>query len=322
MRTTWSVGLCGVLLFSACLKDELPAPTQPRGEGRSVQVCMGSGYQDQLWVDLGTGTVVATNAKTAWDLAFESAPGGWHVMLNGSRLMTAWNLGAVDIEQAHDTNGMALARRIDAPSGDPDSTAFGDWRGASDVYVIDRGYNALGQSLGLMKLRMTSVSGSAYVFECAGMDGTGLQSISVAKDASRSFTYFSFTTGVLPIEPETGAWDLVFTQYTHQFYDPFLPYIVTGVLSDRGHVRVARLITTDFSAVALSDTLDHPFSTRRDAIGYDWKTYSFVSSSYTVDASIVYLIEDAEGYFYKLRFLDFYSDQGVVGCPLFEVVPL
>ena len=104
--------------------------------------------------------------------------------------------------------------------------------------------------------------------------------------------------------------------------EPFLPYIVTGVLSDRGHVRVARLSTTDFSAVTLSDTLDHPFSVRRDAIGYDWKTYSFVSSSYTVDASIVYIVEDAEGYFHKLRFLDFYSDQGVVGCPLFEVVPL
>ncbi len=322
MRTIWTIGVCCVLLFSACLKDELPAPTQPRGDGRSVQVCMGSGYQDQLWLDLGTGTVVATNAKTAWDLAFESAADGWHVMLNGSRLMTAWNLGAVDIEQPSDTNGMGAARRIDAPSGDPDSTAFGDWRGTNDVYVVDLGYNALGQSLGLRKMRMSGVSGSAYVLEFAGLDGNGLQSITVAKDASRSFTYYSFANGVLPMEPPTGAWDLVFTQYTHQFYDPFVPYIVTGVLSDRGHVRIARLSSTDFTSVALSDTLDHPFSVRRDAIGYDWKTYSFVSSSYTVDVSIVYIVEDAEGYFHKMRFLDFYSDQGVVGCPLFEVVPL
>ena len=322
MRTTWAIGLCCGVLFSACLKDELPAPIQPRGEGRSVQVCMGSGYQDQLWLDLGTATVVATNPKTAWDLAFESAADGWRVMLNGSRLMTAWNLGAVEIEQPSDTNGMGAARRIDAPSGDPDSTAFGDWRGASDVHVIDLGYNALGQSLGLRKVRMTSVSSTAFVFDIARMDGTDVQSITVPKDATRSFTYYNFASGVLPIEPVTGTWDLVFTQYTHQFYEPFLPYIVTGVLSDRGHVRIARIANADFVSISLADTLAHPFSARRDAVGYDWKAYSFVSSSYTVDASITYIVEDAEGYFHKVRFLDFYSDQGVVGCPLFEVVPL
>ena len=53
-------------LLSACLKDELPVPAQERGAGRSVQVCMGAGYQEQIWIDLGTGAVMATNNKSAW----------------------------------------------------------------------------------------------------------------------------------------------------------------------------------------------------------------------------------------------------------------
>lgn len=315
-------GLCCALLLSACLKDELPAPVQPRGEGRSVQVCMGSGYQDQVWLDLGTGTVVSTNPKTAWDLAFESSADGWRVMLNGSRLMTAWNLGAVDITQPTDTNGMGAARRIDAPSGDPDSTAFGDTRGTNDVYVIDLGYNALGQPLGLRKVRMIGVTSTTFTFDAAQVDGSGVQSVTVPKDVSRSYTNYSFANGVVAIEPPTGTWDLVFTQYTHQFYDPYIPYIVTGVLTAPGRTRIARLSNADFSTVTLADTLAHPFASRRDGIGYDWKTYSFDSGSYTVDATIVYIVEDGQGYFHKMRFLDFYNEQGEVGCPLFEVVPL
>lgn len=321
MRRVLIGALC-VMAFSSCLKDELPVPTRPRGDGQSVQVCMGAGYQDQLWLDLATGTVVSTNPKTAWDLAFESAANGWRVMLNGSRLMTAWNLGPVDITQATDTNGMGAAMRIDAPSGDPDSTACGDWRGTNNVYVIDLGYNALGQSMGLRKVRMAGSSSASYTFDLALLNGTGLQTITVQKDASRGFTCYSFATGTVSIEPPAGSWDLVFTQYTHQFYDPFMPYIVTGVLNDRTRTRVARITDADFANVKLADTLAHPFTQRRDAIGYDWKTYSFDEASYTVDSRIVYIIQDGEGYFHKLRFLDFYGEQGQVGCPLFETVPL
>ena len=309
------------LLLSACMKDELPVPAVPRGDGMNLQACMGAGYDDQLWMDLRTGTVLSTNSKSAWDLAFESAPEGWHIYLNGARLMTAWNIGPVDIAQAHDTVGMAASRRIDAPNGHADSTAIGDWRGHNDVYVIDLGFTALGQALGTRKFRFTSVTATDLSFDVAELDGSLVQSITLPKDPSRAFTSFKLGTGVVPIEPAQGTWDLVFTQYTYQFYEPFLPYIVTGVLS-ANTTRIALVTGIPFDQVSLNDSLVHPFSTDRDVIGYDWKTYSFETASYTVDESLVYLIHDAEGYFYKLRFLDFYSDQGQVGCPQFVVEPL
>ena len=36
----------------------------------------------------------------------------------------------------------------------------------------------------------------------------------------------------------------------------------------------------------------------------------------------VYIVQDAEGFFHKLHFVDFYSHLGVAGCPRWEVVGL
>ncbi|HPF89363.1 MAG TPA: HmuY family protein [Flavobacteriales bacterium] len=321
MRTDPILGALVLLGFSSCLREELPVPARERGAAMTMQTCMGPGYQDQLWLDLRTGTVVNTNVKTVWDLAFESAPDGWRIYLNGSKMMTAWNIGPADITAAHDTLGMAAGRKIDAPSGHRDSTAFGDWRGQDDVYIVDLGFDAIGLPQGLRKFRFHTVSATEFTFEVARLNGTQLTSVTVPKDPARSFTCYRTGAGVLPIEPGQGDWDLVVTQYTHQFYEPFLPYIVSGVLSAPG-VRVAEMNVTDFDAVTLADTLAHPFNNARDAIGYDWKTFIFESASYEIDPTRVYIVMDAEGYYFKLRFIDFYSEQGQVGCPRFEVVPL
>ncbi len=323
MRTLHVIPLIAIsAMQSSCMKEELPVPAHPRGDAREIQVCMGPGYQNQLWLRLTTGEVISANPKTAWELSFECAPEGWRIRLNGSRLMTAWDIGPVDIAQPSDTSGMHLWRRIDAPSGDPDSTAFGDWRGMNHVYVVDLGYNSLGQQLGFRKVRPLSVDAATYVIQVAHLDGSGMQTITVGKDPARNDAHFSFANGVVTIAPPRGDWDLVFTQYTHQFYEPFLPYIVSGVLIDGGSTRVARIPSASFELVTLSDTLSNPFSQERDAIGFDWKEYSFDTGSYNVDADIVYIIEDATGFFHKLHFLDFYNELGQVGCPRFAVQAL
>lgn len=315
------MGMALAAVLSSCLKDELPVPKQVRGDAMSVRTCMGPGYQEQLWLDLATGTVESSNPFTAWDLAFESSPEGWHIYLNSAKLMMALNKGAVDITQAHDTSGMGVNGRIDAPSGDADSTAIGDWRERDDVYIIDLGVNFLGQSQGRKKFRFLEATSSYFRFELADLNGSQLTTVTVPKDASRLFTCYKVGTGVLPIEPPRGQWDLVVSKYTHQFYEPYMPYLVTGILSANG-VRIAVVPNAELNEVTLNDTLTHPFSTARNAIGYDWKYYSFDTGSYIVDRTKVYIVQDMEGYFFKLHFVDFYNEQGQVGCPLFEVVPL
>ncbi len=317
-----TIGFLSIMLLSGCMKEELPVPAHTLGEARTMTVCMGSAYQDQVWVDLSTGNIVSTNNKTVWDLAFESADQGWRVMLNGSRLMTAWDLGAVEITQPSDTIGMYAGRRIDAPSGHPDSTAFGDWRATGNVYLLDLGFNAFGAHLGFRKVRVNSVDHSNYIFEWAGLDGSGHGSITLQKDPTRTYTYFSFANGPMVIEPERGTWDLVFTQYTHQFYVPYLPYIVSGVLVDGSMTQVARIPNSIFEEIGPQQAEAFPFESKRDIIGYDWKYYSFDTGSYTVDQGLCFIVRSHDGLLHKLRFIDFYSSTGQPGCPTLEVVPL
>lgn len=310
------------VLLTSCMKEELPVPARPPGEVRTMSVCMGPNYQDQVWVDLSSASVVSTNIKTAWDLAFESSSDGWRIMLNGGKGMAAWNIGNVPIAQQTDTAGMSAAKKIDASSGDPDSTAFGDWRGTDNVYVIDLGFNTFGASMGLRKVRPIAANATSFTLETASIGGNNVNTITVTKDPARSFTHFSFANGTVQIGPPRGAWDICFTQYTHQFYEPFLAYIVTGVLSDRSTTRVSRITSMDFKHVVLADTLQYPLRSASDAIGFDWKEYSFDTSSYTILPQRSFIIQDADGIFYKLRFIDFYGDAGQVGCPKFEIEAL
>jgi len=313
--------LAGLWLLPSCMKEELPAPRAPRGDASSTQLCLGAGYANQLWFDLSSGQVVNENVRTAWDLAFESAPSGWRVLLNGSRLMTVWPLGAVDIAQPHDTTGLAALRRVDAASLHPDSLAFGDWRGTNGVFIVDLGLAPDGTHMGLRKLRINSHSNDSYTVTHAMLDGSAVTDATVPKDQQRSFTSWGFTQGVLPIEPVVGSWDLCFTQFTHRFEVFSLDYLVNGVLSATT-TRIARVTGREFASISAGDTLSFPLRSERNAIGYDWKAYSFETSSYSIVPDLAFIVEDADGYLYKMRFVEFYGPQGQTGCPLFETVPL
>jgi hypothetical protein len=78
----------------------------------------------------------------------------------------------------------------------------------------------------------------------------------------------------------------------------------------------------DFLEMDINDIADLEFSTRADLIGYDWKYYNFDAGVYTIVEDMHYVIKDRDAYFYKLRFVDFYSDEGVKGYPTFEFVRL
>jgi len=57
-------------------------------------------------------------------------------------------------------------------------------------------------------------------------------------------------------------------------------------------------------------------------IGYEWKYYNFDAALYTIEPGLAYVIRDRDGFYYKLRFIDFYSEGGEKGYPKFEYVRL
>jgi hypothetical protein len=325
MRGTIGIGgMVLALAFSGCVKDEIPVPKQPRGDAQEGVAHIGTDYGSQVWYDLATNSVVSVNSKMDWDLAFECAGNGWLVRLNTARNMRARPTGQSDITVPTDTTGYGSTWKIDLSDGRRDSTALGDWRTDHPVYAIDMGTNVAGLPIGVRKLQVVDVSTSSYHFRAAALDGSNVQDFTVQKDPARSYAYFSFTSGgTVTIAPPLGSYDMVFTQYTNQFYapDPHIAYLVTGTVNGFSGARVAQ-ITGDFANVSLDDTLNNPFSTDEDVIGYDWKTYSFETSTYTINTDDIYIVRTCSGYFFKLHFIDFYDDQGQRGSPKFEFVAL
>jgi hypothetical protein len=326
--------LPAVILASFCLlscdKRELPVkPYQPEeevvipghepGPLLTTRVDMEKDYRNQIWYSLQKDSVISMNLKTDWDLAFESSPEGWRIMLNGAKAMRAYRTTASSLAEVQSTGSdFATASQADMPSGNPDSTAIGNWKESNPVYIINRGYGLDGKTLEHYKLKIISEDAASYTFEYAALKSTEVLQGTVYKNGEYNYTAFSFESRrQLTIEPKKTDYDLCFTQYTHLFLDPVMYYQVSGVLHNAYNTRVARIPDKDFRQITIADTMAYHYETRRDRIGYDWKSFDLNRNLYTVNTRLCYIIHDSRGVYYKLRFIDFLN-AGVPGYPRFE----
>jgi hypothetical protein len=309
-------GLLALALLSGCLREELPVPPFERGEALEARVSLQADYRDQVWYDLSSQSVVSVNAKTAWDLGFSCADSSGSIWLNSSLGMEAAPAGTSDFGAVRSASGLRF--RTDHPSGHPDSLAL---RNAlqGGVYVINRGYDAAGNLLGYRKVQFSAPSEGVYRIRYARLDGSEERVAEIAKDSRYTFRAYSLATHeVREIEPPRDAYDLCFTQYQHIFYGPYQPYLVTGVLINPWRTQVAEDSLRGFEALSAAALNSADWSRARDAIGYDWKSFSLQTNQFTVYPQKVYLIRDGEGFVYKLHFLDFYDENGQKGSPLFR----
>ena len=309
-----------LFIFSSCLKEELPIAPHQQGDLVLGQVELGTTYGLQIYYDLATNTIVKTNHKTDWDLAFECSTDGWHVVLNSSLAMAAARIEDIDFDQVTETSGADW--NWDHQTGSMDSTAIGDYRNQDYVYIIDRGYNEMGEQLGYKKI-MLSYTEDMYEIKSANLDGTEEQTSIVTKDTSINFQAFSFNShSSVDIEPAKNSWDLLFTQYTHIFQNPTMPYLVTGVLLNRYETTCAEDEVTSFDDINLDNVSDFNFMSDINIIGYDWKSYDGGSGQFTIVGDRNYILNDNLGVYYKLRFIDYYNDLGEKGAPKFEIQSL
>jgi hypothetical protein len=324
-----------VFITTSCFKeDEKVTPHDPGGVETEV-IEMTKDYRYQVYYDLASGEAVATNLKKIWDLSFDCAPGGWKILLNTSNFMLAAKTGLTDFNTVMDTVG--LTWNFDASSGNEDSLAIGKWvdfQGSDsikiytdEVYFINRGYDESGNLRGLRKIVFLEMTDTSFLIRYANPDGTDEQYFTVVKDPAVNYVCFSFDEGgkQLNLEPPKDSWDLLFTQYTTLLYtdegDPY-PYLLTGVLTNPHKVTVAQDTLFDFSVIDYELAGEMEYWDLLDEIGYDWKDIQGDVSSGNVTYVIMegrnYLVQDTEGFYFKLRFISFYSDEGEKGYPTFE----
>lgn len=307
--------LIAIVALSSCEKKELPVPAHDPGDVINATVNMESDYKWQVYYNLETNSIAGKNLKTAWDIALETTPDGYRVVLNAAKMMYAYNTGKTGMDKVtmKDTVGK---KKVDDPAGDMEKTAVGDWKGKEDVYIIDMGVGPDGTLFGFKKLVLKSVDDKGYAIQFANVDGTDPVTLQVTKQPEYNFSFVSFTDQKqVSVEPPKDAWDIAFTQYTHMFIDPPMPYLVTGCLLNRYNATAAIDTTSSFDEITYEQISALNFSPAINTIGYDWKSYT--GNTYVTNSKINYIIKAGEGIYYKLHFIDFLN-AGVKGNPRWE----
>ncbi len=304
-----------LLAFTSCKKDELPVSPPDKGDVITASVEMTPSYKYQLYFDLGTNSLKGQNPKTDWDLGFACGADENHVVLNTSKMMFAAAITDRTFEEITDTSGYGVAKKTDDPNGDPALTAFAQ----GDLFIVNKGVSETGTQLGFFKIRILSVDISKFEVRIAKLDGSQEALVNIPKHPDYNYTFLNWNNSpeIVSIEPPKSDWDLQFTQYTHLFYEPeYTPYLVTGCLLNSSNTNAILVSDRSFESVDLAYAQGLLLSPDRNEIGYNWK--EFDGTQYTVDSELTYVIRDNEGYFYKLRFIDFYNNQGEKGYPRFE----
>ncbi|MBS4055923.1 MAG: HmuY family protein [Bacteroidales bacterium] len=336
-RSVFIFCLLSTVLLTACFKEDERIPPYDRGDKLTMVIEMTQNYKYQIYCNLDQNQVVSTNLKRDMDLLFETSPASHYILLNSANFMTASATGKFSLDEV--TSDAGLTHQFDPSSGNLDSLAIANWISINgtdttyshEVFVIDRGYDELGNLLGKKKITFDSLVANRLYFTFANLNGSDLTSGMIAKTPESNFAYYSFNNEGLQVfpEPSKTSYDLLFSQYTTLLFTnegiPY-PYLVTGVLLNRFNTMVALDSITPFDSITLDMASEMAFSNQLDAIGYNWKdVIGDVETGnvfYEVKPSYGYIIRNHEDMYFKLRFVNFYSTEGdskgEKGYPTFE----
>jgi hypothetical protein len=309
--------LCGFFLFSSCRKEELPVSKKERGDLVSKRIDLGEKYVNQVWFNLSTAEIISVNNKFEWDIAFSNDINNLIIKLNTSKLTQAAFVENGEINQNYSLPTSAF--KIDHPSGISDSLAMYNWQNQNGIYVIDLGFDVLGNALGFYNLQIISFTNNKYLIKYRNHTENNSIEKEITLNSDYNFQYFSFSKNdVLIVEPKKTEYDIVFTQFTNIFYNPYQPYLVSGVLINPYLVKNYEENNIDFENFGFENIDYFKFSHQSDLIGFDWKYYNFDKNAYEIVKNKVYIIQNKDGNVFKLHFLDFYDENGKVGFPLFQ----
>ncbi|MEL7220910.1 MAG: T9SS type A sorting domain-containing protein, partial [Bacteroidota bacterium] len=194
-----------------------------------------------------------------------------------------------------------------ANPADPFDLGWGTYSTATQTVEGDKVFFIRGRDGVFRKLVIESLASGVYTFRIALADGSQEEMVTIVKDdfPGKSLAYYSFTDGVVDLEPDT--WDLLFTRYTTPLDNGeggILEYTVTGILHNDG-ITVADLSDVADPATEPIPNTDGSYNSRLDEIGYDWKDLDFSTFTWIVPQDRVFFVRRADGTVFRLYFVDF-----------------
>lgn len=308
-----------IVLLSSCRKSELPVPAPDMGGIISATVNLSPTYENQFYFDLSSNSNKGQSHRMDWDLRFSCDPDNPHIQMNAAKMMLVSRVDGQTFESVTNTSSFNNNVKAEDPTGRMDSLAVK----GGNLFLFNRGTDVNGTQLGVLKMEIIENNGTHFTGRFANLDGSNEQTVTIPKNTAYNYVYMKWhvssaiTTPV--VEPLKEEWDLIFTQYTETFYEPhFMPYSVVGCLTNSYNTLSVEVTNKSFDEIDEAYALSLTLSNDRNVIGYNWKTFLFDDNKYEIHSNKIYIIKDNEANYYKLRFVDFYSETGEKGAPTFE----
>ena len=339
------------VFFTACDKDDEPDVESPT-TNQSLEPNVGGPEEgNQVYLDLGSRNMKVVERRS-WDLAFYCGS-EFRVMLNSSlgALTQSTTENMLSEITGSDTAGMVNVLSLDAvfanmisptpepwlpsaftwadaPSGDLTQTALAevlDVTTDNNVCILNSGKNPDSSARPWYKMKVDK-NGDAYQLQFADFDGGAEQSVTINKDNTYNFIYYSFENGIVDIAPVRSDWDLAFTTYTDYAFIGFnVPYFYKDfVIQNRAGVEVAEYVIGDddvlideYNNFNIANANVLTYSSDINTIGGNWRTVATPDPSTVtgVKTDRFYVVKDTEGEFYKVLFSQMLSELGERGYP-------
>ncbi|TZF95066.1 T9SS type A sorting domain-containing protein [Chryseobacterium panacisoli] len=308
--------LASVLALS--VQQTVLAQTDAQGYSQ-VNMTMGSGYQNRVFVNLADGNMVSQPANT-WDVAFYRNSN----YAFGSRINDAKDIEVFTAStNLADWDNISISNEASwgAPLYNPDQTT--DWsQGAFEQGPVTSPnpnipstgwgvYNPVnhhiqGKAIFVLKYASGTYikfaiedAFAGYTFKYSKWNGTSwgaTETRTIANGTDDSyFNYFSFDTGakVASLEPSRTAWDFVFTKY-YTFYMGVQMYPLSGAIQSP-NIKVAMVQPETQATTAYTIPASASFSSAITTVGHSWKGIG------TVKSDVVYYVKKGNDY-YRMYF--------------------
>ncbi|THV62002.1 T9SS type A sorting domain-containing protein [Chryseobacterium candidae] len=305
-------------VFAMSVQQTVLAQTDALGYSQ-VNMTMGSGYQNRVFVNLADGNMISQPANT-WDIAFyRNSNYAFGSRVNDTKDIEVYTAST----NLADWDNISISNEASwgAPLYNPDQTT--DWsQGAFEQGPVTSPnpnipstgwgvYNPMNHHIQGKAIFVLKYASGAYIkfaiedafagytFRYSKWNGTSwgaTETRTLANGTDDSyFNYFSFDSGakVPNLEPSRTAWDFVFTKY-YTFYMGVQMYPLSGAIQSPT-VKVAMVQPETQQTAANSIPASTSFSSAITTVGHSWKGIG------TVKSDVVYYVKKGNDY-YRMYF--------------------
>lgn len=358
MKKTFLFLAITLMSLGSCTSEDetILAPELP-SVGATLQPKVGGPNQpNQVYLDLSTGESTVVNRAT-WDFGFAGGS-DFRVVINGALKMAVKKLETSDITLPQESDiavtvgaGTTLASNgfVDNPTGILEGSGLGIGTAiatvsATDadnkVYLVNLGYAVStakpavgsvetdGAARGWKKIRILR-SANGYKIQYADLTSKVFTEKTIAKNPDFNFSFFSLTSGAtVAVEPEKTKWDLNFTTFTNYLnmgagavtygYSDFI------VSNSKGGTKVYQVLVAEggnYANFTKSNIVETNFTVSgidQRVIGSSWRSGGGPNSLPSIKTDRFYIVKDATGNYYKIKFLSMTDDAGIRGNVILE----